>query len=160
AYLRRQAGALFPVAIDVAIPVERPAKATLLEGSHENLEVIVAEKAAVRKIAQMVEHAAAGRTQHSRGQFVQLGEVDALERFAALVERAQAAAHVAPEFLLGHARLLEVDDVIEIAGRHRADEVHRLYRRARKERSVERDHALDPRGRYQGRVPRHEAAPV
>src|SRR5581483_12203688 len=92
---RRQLGALLPVAVDIAVPVERPAKAALLEGAYKQLEVFVGQKAAVRQIRQTVEQAAARLTEHARGHLADFVEIRALEQLAALVERTQAAAHVA-----------------------------------------------------------------
>src|SRR5215472_9318019 len=90
-----EARAIFPVLVNIAVPIETTAKAGLGERAHEHLEILVGEKSAVRTIRKAVEKAAAGgakdagrRSAHGGG--VKLGRV--------LIEATQRARHVALKF--------------------------------------------------------------
>jgi hypothetical protein len=55
-----------PVAVEVAVPIQPAAEAGTFEGADEHLELTIAEEVAVRRIRQLVEHAAPGATPHAR----------------------------------------------------------------------------------------------
>ena len=77
-----------------------------------------------------------------------------------LVEPAQAAPDIRFEFRLGHARLLEVQDVMEFAACHRAEQIGRLDRRTRQEGRIESHHLFEAVRRNQGRAPGDDSTPV
>ncbi|GBD27029.1 hypothetical protein HRbin30_02373 [bacterium HR30] len=77
-----------------------------------------------------------------------------------LIERTQASSHIAPQFCIGHARFLKIQDIVEAPLGHLPHDRQWRHRQSRKERGVHPDHAGYAVRRQQGHLPGHQATPV